>query len=315
MHSKNNINLPIIGHSLHLSDNLEQLHSKINQYVFDVDIVTGKASKLKNDSYLALTENDDISISSIRYGIDSRVDFQHDDCLTLIIIFDGAHSTFHNQSNHIICDNVFFIPPKALVSADIAGDCANLIIRFKPTRLNLSIFKNLIKSPTPLPKDIQNSIQLAGHNYLNTYFYIDNMKDDCSVILNFKNTVYDIILRNESDRISEPISSHNISHDIVDFFKRNPKWEYNINDIIDYFCIAERTLYWQFKKETGSTPYRCYINIKLLRSRLDIMKFGGHKSITDIASQNGFTHLSRFSSQYRMLFGELPKQTIQRLVK
>lgn len=52
-----------------------------------------------------------------------------------------------------------------------------------------------------------------------------------------------------------------------------------------------------------------------MRARLDLMKYSNVKTITDIASKNGFLHLGRFSNQYKILFGELPKQTVNRLLK
>lgn len=36
-------------------------------------------------------------------------------------------------------------------------------------------------------------------------------------------------------------------------------------------------------------------------------------SVCTQATQNGFHHLSRFSQQYRQLFGELPKDTLKNL--
>lgn len=315
MHNRNNINLPIIGHSLHLSDNVDELHSKITQYIFDIEIIKIKPSRFKFDSYLAFKDSADISISSVRYGLDTKVDFLHDNCLTLVIILDGVHATSHNKYNNEICDHVFFIPPKADVSADISGNCSNLIVRFKPTQINLSIFKNFINGSSYLTPTIQDLIKMAGQDYLDTYYHISSTSDDHELITNFKNSIYDIILNHENLEEKLWLNNKSLSDDMINFFKGNPDWRYNISELVEIYGIAERTLYWQFKKETGATPYRCYINIKLMRTRLDLMKYGNAKTITDIASENGFLHLSRFSNQYKILFGELPNQTVNRLLK
>jgi AraC-like DNA-binding protein len=50
--------------------------------------------------------------------------------------------------------------------------------------------------------------------------------------------------------------------------------------------------------------------LKQARLQLDAPRPGA--TVTEVALDCGFTHLGRFSSEYRRRFGELPSQTLRR---
>ncbi|MBS0344045.1 MAG: helix-turn-helix domain-containing protein [Proteobacteria bacterium] len=67
-----------------------------------------------------------------------------------------------------------------------------------------------------------------------------------------------------------------------------------------------------FKQRVGMTPGRWFANIRLNGALRDLIAPGEGCSVTEVATRWGFRHLSRFASQYRGTFGELPSQTLAR---
>ncbi|MCB1674930.1 MAG: helix-turn-helix domain-containing protein [Halioglobus sp.] len=73
---------------------------------------------------------------------------------------------------------------------------------------------------------------------------------------------------------------------------------------------SERMLEYHFKHIYGVTPLAWMRSMKLnaIRDELKRHRVGGER-ISDIALRWGFTHFGRFSSDYRQLFGESPRDT------
>lgn len=85
-----------------------------------------------------------------------------------------------------------------------------------------------------------------------------------------------------------------------------------IQDLCRAAGVSERTLYYAFLEEFGTTPnaytkaYRLNAARKVLR-RAD----PSFVKIADIAGHWGFWHMGQFAADYRRMFGELPSQTLQ----
>jgi len=85
-------------------------------------------------------------------------------------------------------------------------------------------------------------------------------------------------------------------------------------DLARYSNVSLRTLYDRFKKIKGVTP-QAYIKVRRLRKiyrHIHSSSAGRVRSVTEVAMDFGFTHLGRFSSDYKQLFGELPSETLRR---
>ena len=74
--------------------------------------------------------------------------------------------------------------------------------------------------------------------------------------------------------------------------------------------VSRRSLESIFRMMLGMGPGAYIRNLQLNRVRRDLLSGDKQRvSIGDIAAQYGVWHWSRFSQQYRLLFGELPSQT------
>lgn len=82
----------------------------------------------------------------------------------------------------------------------------------------------------------------------------------------------------------------------------------NILHLCQRLRISRRTLQMAFNYVTGNSPLAYLKSVKLGHIRHQILS-NNRRSVGDIAFENGFFHLGRFSSDYKILFGELPSQT------
>ena len=73
--------------------------------------------------------------------------------------------------------------------------------------------------------------------------------------------------------------------------------------------VSRRSLECAFRAVIGTGPGSYIRMLQLNHIRRDLKCAGDHDSIGHIAAKHGVWHLSRFSSYYRELFGELPSQT------
>jgi TolB-like protein/Flp pilus assembly protein TadD len=81
-------------------------------------------------------------------------------------------------------------------------------------------------------------------------------------------------------------------------------------DLAAHCGVAERTLHKQFQIFLGVSPLRYFRQLRLAAARARLLS--GTGSVTDAALAYGFSHLGRFSAQYRRTFAEPPSTTARR---
>lgn len=86
----------------------------------------------------------------------------------------------------------------------------------------------------------------------------------------------------------------------------------SITDICRQLKVAERTLHQGFKELFGLSPKAYLQQMRLGSARQDLLAASRAENISDIAMKWGFYHLSRFTQQYKRMFGELPSCTFGR---
>lgn len=99
---------------------------------------------------------------------------------------------------------------------------------------------------------------------------------------------------------------------IDDWILKNIHRDIAAEELAERCNVSVSTLYCRFRELKGMTPGRYARDLKLhdIRRR---MTSGQVRSITSIALEHGFSHLGRFSSEYKNIFGELPSETLRRI--
>lgn len=82
----------------------------------------------------------------------------------------------------------------------------------------------------------------------------------------------------------------------------------NIETLAENAGVSARTLFTGFKNYLGNTPMAFLKELRFEQAHLDLMQHD-NQSVTDVAFKWGFTHLGRFSQEYKRRYGELPSST------
>jgi AraC-like DNA-binding protein len=94
------------------------------------------------------------------------------------------------------------------------------------------------------------------------------------------------------------------------FMKANVNELITLQDIVSVSGVAERTLHNAFRQHLGLTPLAFLKNHRLEVVRRILMDpANARRTVTDIAFEHGFMHMSKFADDYKRRFGETPTMT------
>ena len=96
------------------------------------------------------------------------------------------------------------------------------------------------------------------------------------------------------------------------FLVDNAKEDVTLHDIDQVAGVSRTKACSDFKRHFGVTPLVYLRQHRLKQVRQEIARAGSSKYVSVIAMDWGFTHLGRFSSEYKEFFGELPSATARR---
>jgi AraC-like DNA-binding protein len=98
----------------------------------------------------------------------------------------------------------------------------------------------------------------------------------------------------------------------IDYIEANLGNTICVSDIIRAAGVPGRTLFAHFRDFKGFTPMQYLRNTRFYKVRQALLRAEPDDSITDIALGVGFSHMGRFSCEYRQRFGESPSETLKR---
>ena len=98
--------------------------------------------------------------------------------------------------------------------------------------------------------------------------------------------------------------------DADDFLQSHAANAITVDDLARHLGISTRSVFAGFRRHLGVSPMRRLKDIRLARVREDLLCAKG-AAVTGIAMRWGFTHLGKFSNDYRLRFGELPSETLK----
>jgi AraC-like DNA-binding protein len=112
-------------------------------------------------------------------------------------------------------------------------------------------------------------------------------------------------------RADRPLAPRNVKR-AIDYIQAKLASPINIADIAEASGIAGRTLFKHFQNYHGISPMRYLRNARFDRAREALQRAQPDDSVTELAMRWGFSHLGRFSIEYRKRFGEHPSDTLRR---
>jgi len=110
-------------------------------------------------------------------------------------------------------------------------------------------------------------------------------------------------------RGEKPIAPRDVKR-AIDYMQGHLDVPIRLADIVRASGVPGRTLFKHFSDCRGISPMRYLRNARLDKVRETLRRVAPEARITDIAMQWGFTHMGRFSVEYRRRYGESPSATL-----
>ena len=112
---------------------------------------------------------------------------------------------------------------------------------------------------------------------------------------------------------------HSVSPRIVsraeEYMQAHLQEDITITDLLQICNCSRSSFFSAFQNFRGYTPKEFLTKQRLQSVRQKLLKAQSEESVSSIALNCGFTHLSRFSQAYRKRFGELPSETLRKVKK
>jgi AraC-like DNA-binding protein len=98
---------------------------------------------------------------------------------------------------------------------------------------------------------------------------------------------------------------------LLAYIEAHVRDDLSVEELAQIGNVSVRTVYNLFAKYFNVTPKLFIKQSKLKSLREELRHNSGIRNVTEVALDYGFTHLGRFSSDYRKMFGELPSETLR----
>ncbi|MEK6422175.1 MAG: AraC family transcriptional regulator [Burkholderia gladioli] len=96
------------------------------------------------------------------------------------------------------------------------------------------------------------------------------------------------------------------------FIHAHAREDVTLEDIERAAGVSRQTLFAAFRQHVGQGPMAYLKRYRLEGVRRDMASDRSARNVSMVALGWGFTHLGRFSAEYKALFGETPSQTLKR---
>lgn len=98
----------------------------------------------------------------------------------------------------------------------------------------------------------------------------------------------------------------------LDFVHANAEHDISIRDIASASGVTPRAIQYAFREHLDTTPLEYLRRLRLERAHRELkLADPARDTVTSIAARCGFSHLSRFSSEYKKTFGTAPSSTLR----
>jgi AraC-like DNA-binding protein len=98
----------------------------------------------------------------------------------------------------------------------------------------------------------------------------------------------------------------------LDYLESHLEESVTMADLVAASQVPGRTLFQHFRDFKGMSPMRYLREARLQHVHRQLLAADPEESITEVATNWGFTHLGRFAVDYRRRFGERPSDTLRR---
>jgi AraC-like DNA-binding protein len=186
--------------------------------------------------------------------------------------------------------------------AALLGEPANSPVEFTPTMpIDRGYGRSLVETLRTAAADIEYAEGILSNPIARSSFGQFVLT---ALLLSHPHNYAEALRRRE-----KPIGPRDVKR-AVDYIEGNLEEPIGLHDIVAASGAPGRTLLKHFRDFKGTSPMRYLRRARFERVHQALRRAGPEGGVMDIAATYGFTHMGRFSVEYRKRFGESPSQTI-----
>jgi len=272
-----------------------------------------------------------LSIAEIGYGTDASIGIEGQQalrCFSLSLPVEGEQ-LLHKNGHELLSNNQrgVIINPYENQTLNIEGRCRKIQISI-PTDLVTGALENLLGRQLDTPLVFESGMALADRKIQSWWGLTQNLLNDMETA----GSLFDlgIIQRDYENILIKALlmaQQHNYSQELGKVLAQSPphyvllarkfienyaQQDICLSDIVLASGVHKLKLFEGFNRYLNTTPVAYLRQYRMMRIREEIINDGSRKNISEIAMYWGMTHLSRFSGEYKNLFGESPRKTAER---
>ncbi len=279
---------------------------------------------------LAMTHNHvagrDVSLNYLHYGADVRIDPGMLRSFYLLQIPILGRSSVTHRGEEVLADAsaATLLNPDRKTRMMWQADCRKLILQISKTHLQ-SVAESLSGAPLPGPVRFDARVDLKSQNgarlkriVLACTHAIDRrslrlgagQSSDLRVEMDLAHALLTLQRSNVSHILERADAGPTPSalRLAVDYIHANLSEPITLADIAAQAGVNIRTLQKGFRRRYNLTPMQYLRNVRLDAAHYQLSVRRDGPSITQAAFGSGFSHLGRFSRDYKKRFGVLPSQ-------
>lgn len=228
---------------------------------------------------------------------------------------------------HSDCDHAVILSPFAKQELHITGDCQELHVALPLFGIQ-SVLAELLQRPVEQPIIFEPGMDAVNGGTGSWWRMVRYLIDECER----SQSLYGHLLFNRDVEsalikgliLAQPNNySEELRHLHADkpphyllraktFIHANAKDDLCLEDIEAAAGVSRVKLFEGFRFHFGSTPMAYLRKYRLFAIRQQLLEDRSARNVSPIAMKWGFNHLGRFSSDYRKLFDETPRETLMR---
>ena len=313
-----------LGNSCFRSNCIEEMQLEITRNYCDHSLMINKSKSDLSGNFYKLPLKS-MAINYLGYGAEVSIDIgQFQDFYMIEFPLSGSVRLTLDRQEYTSGNGVgSFIPPSSYVKSVWSEDCAQVMLKIDRRTLD-SYLQNAVM------QDVNSEIAFdprvsfdsgpgaSLYSYLNFLLHqslsSDSMLGSPLVRSEIEETILAIIIDQFDHSYSDQVRSGRsliMPHHVAQAYKyirANAHKDISNEELAQISGVSLRTLYAGFKKFLGVSPqsYLRIYRLEMVKSELESAKSG--VMISDVAQKWGFTHMGRFSRDFRNRFGVPPSK-------
>lgn len=271
------------------------------------------------------------ALGYIEYGTDVTIgieDARRLNCYSLSLPLAGEQE--HNCSGARVqsdCNSGVIVSPHIAQELTMSGECRKLQVAI-PRQAMRATLESMLHRSADEPLKFETQMDAVNgttgawwrmvRHYLTEMQHAGALYDQPWLSSDLEALIIKGLILSQPNNYSAELNRQyqvKLPHYLVlaqEFIHNHAREEVHLEDIEAAANISRFKLFEAFRKHLGLSPMAYLKKYRLSEVRKEILQDRSARNISEIAMGWGFTHLGRFSTDYRKLFEETPTMTLQR---